>query len=111
MEGDKLAKEYPLEIHPIVEFQSNGQIQGYYSKGHHEANLFLPVFNEQEKPGWVNFDIDEADIEHGWTRNLPDGDGGIMLQEAIAGTRGAYPTTQVDFHRAANRRMWAAVSA
>lgn len=83
-------KTYPLDIKQLREFE--GGPLGWWSKGHHEAEVFL--FAIVEASGKI---LEPAHVRQEWWRCVPAGPGmGSLLCRAQPGARGAFPVTVVE---------------
>jgi hypothetical protein len=85
-------KNYPLEI---IVFLENS---GYYSKGHHDKQLFCDEVNSE-----YDADISPARVRHTWMRCRPalpierEEYGKVtFLVESKQGKRGVFPVTIID---------------
>jgi hypothetical protein len=81
-------KVYPLQVKELREFE--GGPLGWWSKGHHEAGVFLAGVAELEREP-----LDASRVRLEWWRCVPT-EGGSLLCRAKEGSRGAFPVTVVE---------------
>jgi hypothetical protein len=85
--GDKM--EYKLEVEGMDDL-------GYFSKGHHDKQVFADEVNGQYQGPWCQ-QADPDDVRHVWWRNKPLHSNRFDVEyvQADGPGRGAFPVTVI----------------
>lgn len=86
------AKLYELKMEVTTAFEGNGQPLNYFSRGHHESELFLTALDVYAPAAKTN-----RPVTYQWWRFIPrgmSGDGSYEVAEAHS--KGAFPVTAIE---------------